>query len=307
MNNKLLGALSVACISLLFSACGSENSASAEDEYSSSVIASSSSSVLVSSSSSVIANEVTQSSSSEIASSSSSPRNDNSSSSIASSSSSPRNDNSSSSVIASSSSVVANEVTQSSSSVDESDDPENHLLTDGRDGQIYRTVTVGDQIWMAENLNFAYVERTEALDSSSYCYGNDPSNCEKYGRTYLWSAAMDSAALFSENGAGCGDGVECEEKYPVRGVCPQGWHLPSQAEAESLIAFVKKENNTDSVCTTLTSVYEWGCGVHAMYFWTSTEAGTNVTYIMSIEDEYSDVSFDLKDMLSMISVRCLKD
>ena len=239
MNNKLLGALSVACISLLFSACGSENSASAEDEYSSS--------------------------------------------------------------------VIANEVTQSSSSVDESYDPENHLLTDGRDGQIYRTVTVGNQIWMAENLNFAYVERTEALDSSSYCYGNDPSNCEKYGRTYLWSAAMDSAALFSENGAGCGDGVECEEKYPVRGVCPQGWHLPSQAEAESLIAFVKKENNTDQICTALTSVYEWGCGAYAMYFWTSTEAGTNVTYIMSIEDEYSGVSSDLKDMLSMISVRCLKD
>ncbi len=80
-------------------------------------------------------------------------------------------------------------------------------LTDARDGQVYRTVEIGDQIWMAENLNYAYMVKTQELDSSSFCYGNKVENCEKYGRLYLWSAAVDSAALFSENGKGCGDGT----------------------------------------------------------------------------------------------------
>ena len=77
-------------------------------------------------------------------------------------------------------------------------------LTDARDGQVYRTVEIGDQIWMAENLNYAYMVKTQELDSSSFCYGNKIENCEKYGRLYLLSEAVDSAALFSENGKGCG-------------------------------------------------------------------------------------------------------
>ncbi len=76
-----------------------------------------------------------------------------------------------------------------------------------RDGQVYRAVEIGDQIWMAENLNYAYMVKTQELDPSSFCYGNKVENCEKYGRLYLWSAAVDSAALFSENGKGCGDGT----------------------------------------------------------------------------------------------------
>lgn len=91
---------------------------------------------------------------------------------------------------------------------------------------------------MAQNLNYAYKLPNSGADSTSFCYRNDPANCEKYGRLYPWSAAMDSAALLSENGKGCGYWVECSPTYPVQGVCPTGWHIPTEAEWNSLFVLV---------------------------------------------------------------------
>ena len=115
-------------------------------------------------------------------------------------------------------------------------------MTDERDGQVYKTVYVEsiDRTWMIQNLNYAYLQPTAELDSSSWCQNDDPENCEKDGRLYIWSAAMDSAALFSEDGKDCGYGVRCDYPEPdtanffwywvVRGVCPEGWHLPNNDE-----------------------------------------------------------------------------
>ena len=66
-------------------------------------------------------------------------------------------------------------------------------MTDERDGHVYKTVKIGEQIWMAENLNYAYPKQDSSSDSVSWCYNNEPDSCAKYGRLYLWSAAMDSA------------------------------------------------------------------------------------------------------------------
>ena len=108
-------------------------------------------------------------------------------------------------------------------------------MIDERDGQTYKTIKIGTQTWMAENLNYASLQPTDRLDSTSFCYENEPFNCEKDGRLYLWSAVMDSAATWSDNGKGCGYGVVCSPTFPVRGVCPAGWHVPNRDEVMELL------------------------------------------------------------------------
>ncbi|WP_407448813.1 FISUMP domain-containing protein [Fibrobacter sp.] len=116
-------------------------------------------------------------------------------------------------------------------------------FTDERDGQVYKTVKIGDQVWMAQNLNYAYIDvpynfsynnNVYISDSTSWCYLNGPANCAKYGRLYTWAAAMDSVGEWSTNGKGCGYGKTCSPTYPVRGICPKGWHLPSNDEWKAL-------------------------------------------------------------------------
>ena len=118
-------------------------------------------------------------------------------------------------------------------------DAETGILTDERDGNKYRVTEIGDQVWMAQNLRYAYLQPTYQLDSSSFCHGHVESNCKSYGRYYLWSAAMDSAGIFSKDGEGCGyNWKNCSPKQYTRGVCPEGWHIPSAEEWNTLIEFV---------------------------------------------------------------------
>ncbi len=124
------------------------------------------------------------------------------------------------------------------------------ILVDDRDGQIYKTLRINKQIWMVENLNYAYLQPTSTLDSSSWCYENNLDDCKKYGRLYLWSAAVDSASVFSDDGKGCGfydsneDWHKCLDEK-VRGVCPEGWHLPSYNEDLNL--FYWSRHCSDSI------------------------------------------------------------
>ncbi len=98
-------------------------------------------------------------------------------------------------------------------------------FTDVRDGQTYRTVKIGKQIWMAENLNYYYDIGT----ARSMC-ANDRCN---YGRLYTWSAAMDSAAFFDD----CDGCNTSKGRDVIRGVCPAGWHLPDSTEWVALWEF----------------------------------------------------------------------
>ena len=111
-------------------------------------------------------------------------------------------------------------------------------LLDERDGQTYKTVKMGEHWWMAENLNYALLQPTEGLDSSSFCYNDSLEYCDTYGRLYLKSGAMDSAGTWSDDGLNCGCYVKCSPKEPVRGVCPEGWHLPNDDDWKALFAVV---------------------------------------------------------------------
>ena len=113
-------------------------------------------------------------------------------------------------------------------------------LIDERDGQVYKTIKIGEQTWMAENLNYAYLQPTSTKDSSSECYNNELDNCSKFGRLYLWSAAMDSAGIFSLDGKGCGAGSSSCKVQPtkgVRGVCPEDWHIPTESDMNNYINY----------------------------------------------------------------------
>ena len=202
---------------------------------------SSSSSAVLSSSSSVKSSSSVSSSSAK---SSSSVR---SSSSVLSSSSSAKSSSSVSSSSAKSSSSVrsSSSVVKSSSSVESSSsiavvDPSTVVkgtLTDDRDGVTYKTVTIGNQTWMAENLKLNY----NVGSAKSWCgggSGNNEGDCNKYGRLYTWAAAMDSAAIYSYAGEDCGYGKHCPARWKPRGICPQRWHLPSKAELDELVEAV---------------------------------------------------------------------
>lgn len=110
---------------------------------------------------------------------------------------------------------------------------EKNSLKDLRDGQVYKTVKIGNQEWMAENLNYnAY---------GSVCYGEDNVNCGKYGRLYTWGGAMDSSN--TKCGYGGGDGCSAlmasvNASKKVQGICPSGSHLPSYEEMQTMISFV---------------------------------------------------------------------
>lgn len=105
------------------------------------------------------------------------------------------------------------------------------LLVDNRDSRTYRTVQIGDQCWMAQNLNYGEQITSETLSVpadnqiNKYCPEDNSSNCEFYGGLYLfeeiYGQETDKIGLPS-----IGQGP--------RGICPEGWHLPDEVEREGL-------------------------------------------------------------------------
>jgi len=147
---------------------------------------------------------------------------------IASSSSTPRNDISSSSYYRSSSSRKSVNANPRLTEKGEQFNPaiSYGIMTDGRDGKKYKTVVVNGQNWMAENLNYAGNEYGE-----SFCFNDDDEFCELYGRLYTREAAMNSPDCPSGQYCNLGDG-------PIQGICPEGWHIPTYEETETLINYI---------------------------------------------------------------------
>ena len=202
-------------------------------------------------------------------------------------------------------------------------------FTDNRNGQTYNAVLVGNQCWMAENLNYAQHD-----NGNSWCYENDESNCDTYGRLYDWVAVMQGENSSNSNPSG------------VQGVCPDGWHVPSdeewkelemelgmsQSEADdvnergwnegsklagndSLWADGNLKENSEFGSSGFIALpggrpYEDGTfgylGSYG-YWWSSTEYSSTGGWSRSLGYEGSDVFRDDFDKEYGLSVRCIRD
>ena len=127
-------------------------------------------------------------------------------------------------------------------------------MTDSRDEHTYKTVKIGNQVWMAENLNYADSSTTPSLLKNNWCYtyGEKSENCTVAGRYYTWAAAIDSVKLYEDYTIKCGDGETCTLPDTVYGICPLGWHLPTDAEWNTLITEVGGEKTAGIILKTQT-------------------------------------------------------
>ena len=101
-------------------------------------------------------------------------------------------------------------------------DPESVVagtFTDGRDGTVYKTVQIADQVWMAEYLRYA-------ADGAAICYDNLEENCTKYGMLYPAAPPTDST-----------------EEGHIQSYCPDGWRLPSLEDFDALVAVIGPSYN----------------------------------------------------------------
>jgi len=191
------------------------------------------------------------------------------------------------------------------------------------EGETYETVVIGTQTWFKRNLNYNA--------NGSVCYNNSTSNCDKFGRLYNWATAMGLAT--SCNSSSCSSQINAKQQ----GVCPSGWHIPSNADWDKLVRYVDGTNGTSSPYYSFTagrylkatsgwadngngedwygfSALPGGDGYFRFigeggYWWSASEYDNKFAYfryMLSKHDHvgYDNVSFDKSDLLS---IRCLQD
>jgi len=166
----------------------------------------------------------------------------------------------------------------------------------GNDIANYKTKQIGDQVWMAENLNYAV--------EGSKCYNDDPANCDKYGRLYDWVTAKT--------------------------VCPKGWHLPSNAEWTTLTNFAGGESTAGTKLKATNGWDEGGNGTDEFSFsafpggyrrkdgsfdnvgkngswWSATEGTTSSAWYIEMNYDFAGTGTDRHDKIRLLSVRCVQD
>jgi len=232
-----------------------------------------------------------------------------------------------SSVVVSSSSVKA----QSSSSVTASVvDPSTVIsgtMTDSRDGRIYKTVKIGTQTWMAENLNYDDSAAMTNLEGNSWCYENSADSCAKYGRLYTWTGAMNIDSSYTDT---TWDGSAVNHQ----GVCPVGWHIPTYAEWEILqMASGGRQAAGKALKSTsgwYNGVYDNGSGTDSYgfsalpsgirsgsgeflnvdkvtHFWSSMQVDRYAAFYSFLDYSYVSMSIETNGRSCAYSVRCLKN
>ena len=210
-------------------------------------------------------------------------------------------------------------------------------IIDSRDGKVYKTVKIGEQVWMAENLNY-YDASDLSVKEKSWCFGTsdnkDSATCDVTGRLYTWAAAIDSVTLATdtERPRICGFDEECSLPDTVQGICPLGWHLPNKEEWKNLLTTIGgSETAGDMLKTTSGWINSWestdAFGFSALpagyricegdycyfdlgfetYFWSSTGYFDDHAYYINLRhySRYSILTYRQK--YYAFSVRCVKD
>jgi len=170
-------------------------------------------------------------------------------------------------------------------------------LVDSRDNKTYRTIKIGEQTWMAENLNYNA--------AGSKCYTDSDPNCVTYGRLYNWTTAVD----------------------PILG-CPEGWRLPTDTDWATLIDYVGSTQGTQLKANSVLWASNTGTdalGFSALpggrglsngnfeytstygYWWSASEYNNNNSYARYMSGSNTGVSRDYYNKEYFFSVRCIKN
>jgi len=149
-------------------------------------------------------------------------------------------------------------------------------FTDPRDGKKYKTLKIGKQIWLAQNLSY------NAKGSQSYA--NKSANAKKYGRLYTWQAAIKA--------------------------CPKGWHLPCKTDWENLIEL--KAIKTPSFAPLLGGYHITPDGFEGLdeygYWWSTSECNRGASaYCVNVASNDDIIFLDTSNKSRLLSVRCIKD
>jgi uncharacterized protein (TIGR02145 family) len=187
------------------------------------------------------------------------------------------------------------------------------------EGKTYHTVLIGSQCWMKENLNVGTMipgssEQTNNSLIEKYCYDEDTANCTIYGGLYQWNETMLYVTTLG-----------------TKGICPDGWHIPTEAEFQIMTTAVGNNGNalkeigqgsgggtgtnTSGFSALLTGAryidgggYFFGYGAlgNETYFWNSNNSGT-LGYYLFLSSNNSNVLLYSTFKRYGFSVRCLKN
>ncbi len=196
-----------------------------------------------------------------------------------------------------------------------------NTFTDMRDGKIYKTVTIGTQTWMAENLQTTTYQNGDQIPNvndatwpditnGAYCwYNNDITNKDTYGPLYNWFAVADS-----------------------RKIAPQGWHVPTETEWTTLATFLGGESTSGGKMKEVGTMHWFNpntgadnsCGFTALpggictgtfsglgydgYWWSSTEINSGTADLLYLEYNSSIILSHINTLKAVgLSIRCVRD
>ena len=201
------------------------------------------------------------------------------------------------------------------------------------EGKTYNTLQIGNQCWLKENLNAGTMINGSSDQSNNsilekYCYNNLESNCDLYGGLYQWAEAVQYY-----NGATNVTSWSPVPSREITGICPTGWHLPSDGDWNTMIATLggleaaggkMKESgllhwvspntgaSNSSGFTALPSGYRFTLGTfhssgHSARFWTGNEFSGSASWFEQLVYNDDNIVANVISKQYGHSVRCLKD